>query len=73
MTEYVNVSWEDVANRWETAWEESEAELARVKEAVKTIYHHGNVAWSKDRPDLTEAYNICGELIEKAMKGEDNE
>jgi hypothetical protein len=85
MTEFVNVGWEDVANRWEKAalrYEQQmrdavrenvklEDELARVRQAVKTVYHKGNVAWTKDRPDLTEAYNISGELIEEAMKRED--
>ena len=38
-----------------------------VKELRSKFYHYGNVAWGKDKPDVTEAYNICGDQLESIL------
>jgi phage shock protein A len=47
---------------------ELEAQVERIEKAIAMVYGKGNIAWTKDRPDLTEAYNIAGDLITEALK-----
>lgn len=52
----------------EQRYRAAEAKMDRVNKAKNTMYSKGNAAWVKDRPDLTEAYNVCGDLVQAALQ-----
>lgn len=48
-----------------------QAQLEAVRALPHEFYHLGSKAWLEDKPEITEAYNICGDKAKAALQGQD--